>query len=224
MQEMCPDRSGMYRAGLPGRTKEGNQEVLSGLTLHNEASPDEISSKRDGLEKAVYRIEQAIKRSRTQGPDADRNTQHLQALLSEAQGLLPTANSPVLNLSPSSDQSGTQDPEGAQSTGHPHPPLSYTRGMSHVYPDQSARQSAQHLPVSPNGSQSFRPGLPNNAFRRPVVETESPDDNFSVDDAENPLQVSTLFPCVPSVTGSESHESVPQDQRCCIPNLEEPRY
>lgn len=48
-------------------------------------------SKRDGLEKAVYRIEQAIKRSRTHGSQSDdeQNTLHLQSLLNEAQGLLP---------------------------------------------------------------------------------------------------------------------------------------
>jgi hypothetical protein len=48
-------------------------------------------SKRDGLEKAVYRIEQELKRSKTQhnGAEDDRNPYHLQSLLSEAQGLLP---------------------------------------------------------------------------------------------------------------------------------------
>jgi hypothetical protein len=48
-------------------------------------------SKRDGLEKAVYRIEQALKRTRTQGAQSedDQNTLHLQNLLNEAQGLLP---------------------------------------------------------------------------------------------------------------------------------------
>lgn len=43
------------------------------------------------MEKAVFRIEQAIKKSRTQSTQSeeDRNTFHLQNLLSEAQGLLP---------------------------------------------------------------------------------------------------------------------------------------
>jgi len=49
------------------------------------------NSKRDGLEKAVYRIEQAIKRSKTQAghSEDDQNTLHLQNLLHEAQNLLP---------------------------------------------------------------------------------------------------------------------------------------
>jgi hypothetical protein len=50
-----------------------------------------INSKRDGLEKAVYRIEQALKRSKTQGSQSedDRNAAQLQSLLTEAQSLLP---------------------------------------------------------------------------------------------------------------------------------------
>lgn len=50
-----------------------------------------VRSKRDGLEKAVYRIEQELKRSKTQHSQSedDRNPYHLQSLLNEAQGLLP---------------------------------------------------------------------------------------------------------------------------------------
>ncbi|KAH6671149.1 hypothetical protein B0J14DRAFT_564839 [Halenospora varia] len=49
-----------------------------------------IKNKRDGLEKAVYRIEQAIKRSKTHANQSDDGQiQHLEGLLSEAQNLLP---------------------------------------------------------------------------------------------------------------------------------------
>ena len=43
------------------------------------------------MEKAVYRIEQELKRSKTQHVQSedDRNPYHLQSLLNEAQGLLP---------------------------------------------------------------------------------------------------------------------------------------
>jgi hypothetical protein len=57
-------------------------------------------SKRDGLEKAVYRIEQAIKKSKTQHSQSedDENILHLRNLVTEAQQLLPQQNS---NLDPS---------------------------------------------------------------------------------------------------------------------------
>lgn len=50
-----------------------------------------LRSKRDGLEKAVHRIEQELKRSKTQHnqPDEERNPYHLQSLLNEAQSLRP---------------------------------------------------------------------------------------------------------------------------------------
>ncbi|KAH7363769.1 hypothetical protein BKA65DRAFT_121581 [Rhexocercosporidium sp. MPI-PUGE-AT-0058] len=169
-----------------------------------------IKNKRDGLEKAVYRIEQAIKRSRTQGPDEDQNTQQLQALLSEAQGLLPTSNSPGFNMTPSSDQPGILNPAGTQTTGHPLPPLSHAQGMPRVRLDHSTRESVQHFPVVSNGSQSLHPGLPSNPFRRPVAETESPDDNFSVDDAENPLQLLARASDLSAPTNQASYLSPPR--------------
>jgi hypothetical protein len=99
-----------------------------------------LLSKRDGLEKAVYRIEQAIKRSKTQSnhSDDEPSTSHLQTLLSEAQGLLPK---PTLG-----DGFPSQD------------------GISDRLPSNPFRQYA-------------------------VTETQSHDDHFSVDDAENPLQL-----------------------------------
>jgi hypothetical protein len=49
-----------------------------------------ICSKRDGLEKAVYRIEQAIKKHKTNGSHSVNDQMHqLQGLLSSAQQLLP---------------------------------------------------------------------------------------------------------------------------------------
>lgn len=48
-------------------------------------------SKRDGLEKAVYRIEQAIKRRKTDAPDLEdgQTVEQLEGLLHDAQNLLP---------------------------------------------------------------------------------------------------------------------------------------
>lgn len=56
-------------------------------------------SKRDGLEKAVFRIEQALKKSKaldSQSGD-DQAASHLQNLLTEAQGLLPRKQSDVID-------------------------------------------------------------------------------------------------------------------------------
>lgn len=99
------------------------------------------SSKRDGLEKAVFRIEQAIKKSRTQSSQSeeDRNTFHLQNLLSEAQGLLPQTSN---------------GHESSRSEGHP--------------TQQSSRTNGHIAETSLDGS------------------TE---EQFAVDDAENPLQL-----------------------------------
>ena len=145
------------------------------------------SSKRDGLEKAVYRIEQAIKRSRTQGPEEDENTQHLQALLSEAQGLLPATASPALSTSPSVDPPRQQRLDLRRAHNNSHSTLPQTQAQM-FSTHQSTRQSAQRSLGTLEGS-SQRLELPNNPFRRAVAEKESPDDNFSVDDAENPLQL-----------------------------------
>jgi hypothetical protein len=65
------------------------------VLLLNELNKANKNSKRDGLEKAVYRIEQEIKRSKTRRPSEDeRNPYHLQSLLTEAQGLLPSEMRP----------------------------------------------------------------------------------------------------------------------------------
>jgi hypothetical protein len=99
-----------------------------------------LSSKRDGLEKAVFRIEQAIKKSRTQSSQSeeDRNTFHLQNLLSEAQGLLPP------NSTSQAESSRTE------------------------HPAQQSHANGHVQETSLDGS------------------TE---DQFAVDDAENPLQL-----------------------------------
>jgi hypothetical protein len=98
-------------------------------------------SKRDGLDKAVHRIEQAIKKSRTRSSQSedDFNTFHLQSLLSEAQGLLPRQSV----VSRSSDHLS-------------HPRSLPREGIHHALPHSETRMS---------------------------------DDNYSVDDAENPLQL-----------------------------------
>ncbi|KUJ22901.1 uncharacterized protein LY89DRAFT_313584 [Mollisia scopiformis] len=94
-----------------------------------------IKNKRDGLSKAVFAIEQAIKKSRTKSTQSeeDRNTFHLQHLLNEAQGLLP------------------QRPTSAGSV-----------------------RSAGHLP-----QQEINETVPES----------SAEEQFAVDDAENPLQL-----------------------------------
>ena len=95
----------MYHSRLPGWKKEGHQEVSSKPFPYRCVLIE--CSKRDGLEKAVYRIEQAIKRSKTQGSrsEDEQNTFHLQNLLNEAQGLLPRQN---LNLDPALQVRGVQ--------------------------------------------------------------------------------------------------------------------
>jgi hypothetical protein len=103
------------------------------------------------LEKAVYRIEQAIKRSKTgdNQSDGDQDTQHLRNLLNEAQGLLPR-----------------QMPNGLeQSYRHQRTP--------------SQGQSLLHQ------QDQFGPALP----RTDLSAIQNPEDNFEVDDAENPLQL-----------------------------------
>jgi hypothetical protein len=54
-----------------------------------------LISKRGGLDKAVYRIEQAIKKSRAQGnkSEEDQNAARLRDLLDEAQTILPKQSS-----------------------------------------------------------------------------------------------------------------------------------
>ncbi|KAE9381066.1 hypothetical protein N431DRAFT_490528 [Stipitochalara longipes BDJ] len=110
-----------------------------------------IKNKRDGLEKAVYQIEQAIKRSKTGNhhSEGDQDAQHLRSLLSEAQDLLPRQ---LPNGSdPSFDHQGT--PSQGQSLLH---------------------QQNQYGSALPGTNLS-------------VLQTS--DENFEVDDAENPLQL-----------------------------------
>lgn len=72
-----------------------------------------IKNKRDGLEKAVYRIEQAIKRSKNQASQSedDQNTLHLQSLLNEAQGLLPRQGQQRDNIDPRFRSEEVQQPQ-----------------------------------------------------------------------------------------------------------------
>jgi hypothetical protein len=132
-----------------------------------------VSSKRDGLEKAVYRIEQAIKKkSRNHGSQSedDQNTIHLQNLLNEAQGLLPTQSPDII------------DP---------------------AFRSQDVRQH-QHSLLQHN-----QLGLMTGPEQNGV---QNQDDHFSVDDAENPLQL----------LARASDLSGPPNQASYTPNLRSP--
>lgn len=96
-------------------------------------------SKRDGLDKAVHRIEEAIKKSRTQ--NADHDTFHLQNLLNEAQVLGPRK-------------------------------LEFGSGIVKNH----ANILDRHISPQTRGHQ-------------PVIQSQLADDNYAVDDAENPLQL-----------------------------------
>lgn len=76
------------------------------------------SSKRDGLEKAVYRIEQAIKRSKAEGGRSEdsESIHHLENLLGDAQRILPNVPTCETNLSYQGQQPADQD--GSALTGH----------------------------------------------------------------------------------------------------------
>lgn len=102
-------------------------------------------SKRDGLDKAVHRIEQAIKKSRSQSShsDDDFNTFRLQNLLTEAKALVPKYQGDTLAVVPE----------------HPIVP--------HSQPSQHDNSMMALPPIDPN-----------------LLE-----ENFAVDDAENPLQL-----------------------------------
>jgi hypothetical protein len=108
-------------------------------------------SKREGLEKAVYQIEQAIKRSKTgdHQSEGDQDTQHLRTLLNEAQGLLPR-----------------QLVNGAESSYLHQKTASQDHGLLH-----QQNQFGQPLPGTD------------------LSVIQASDDNFEVDDAENPLQL-----------------------------------
>lgn len=103
-------------------------------------------SKRDGLEKAVYRIEQAIKRQKGGNQSDDGQLQQLEGLLNDAQQYLP--------------QKSPQENE-------------------HSFKHGENSSSSQQLPRINSIVQSI-PG-PN--------ASESNADDFSVHDAENPLQL-----------------------------------
>lgn len=103
------------------------------------------------MEKAVYQIEQAIKKSKTgdHQPEGDRDTQQLRTLLNEAQGLIPR-----------------QLKNGEEPTFHHHKTNSQGQGLL-----RQQNQFGQPLPGT----------------ELPAIETS--DENFEVDDAENPLQL-----------------------------------
>ncbi len=111
-----------------------------------------LSSKRDGLDKAVHRIEQALKKSKTYGTQSadGQQTMHLQNLLNEAQDILPN---PV-----SSSPISQRNVESAQ--------------------------KQHHVPPIQNGSISATPRA-----QIPGQNTSDENDNYAVDDAENPLQL-----------------------------------
>ncbi|XMA14581.1 hypothetical protein WAI453_007372 [Rhynchosporium graminicola] len=139
-----------------------------------------IKNKRDGLEKAVHRIEQEIKRTRTEEPKEDQSTQHLQSLLSEAQGLLPMSNLSPHGLSLSRAQSQIQrsNAEGAHDA--------YRLQPASQYHENSRRNLAQN-----SHTNALRPsGIPNECHNSRRGFSSNPvDGNFAVDDAENPLQL-----------------------------------
>jgi hypothetical protein len=139
----------VHRSGVSSGPEEGNQKVKPSLSVREHVLTS--GSKRDGLEKAVYRIEQALKKSKSSDnqSDVDRDNQHLRSLLDEAQGLLPKQSS-----------------NGAQPSLHHQKIHSQDRGQLHQQNQFGQTLSGTDLSVIPG-----------------------PDDNFEVDDAENPLQL-----------------------------------
>lgn len=125
----------MYNSGVPCWPKEGRQKVSPIPPTLIEA---DRRSKRDGLEKAVYRIEQAIKRSKSHSQSEDGRADHLKTLLSEAQGLL----------------SGHDNAVSRPSSASPGSPVDQNRHIIGASPIE-----------------------------------KTPDEQFAVDDAENPLQL-----------------------------------
>jgi hypothetical protein len=149
VQEMRSDTGRLYRPRISGGPEEGHQEVRRFASLYLRILT--FASKRDGLEKAVYQIEQAIKRSKTGDhlSEGDRDAQHLRTLLNEAQGLLPRQSVNGAESSFSHQKSPGQD-----------------QGLLH-----QQHQFGQPLPGTD------------------ISVIQSSDDNFEVDDAENPLQL-----------------------------------
>lgn len=139
----------MHCARISGGTEEGHQEVGP---YHPLRTRDLTSaSKRDGLEKAVYRIEQAIKKSKTSDnqSEGDHETEHLRSLLAEAQGLLPR------RLANGTEPSPRHQKSNGQNQGQ----------LDH---QNQFRQALSEPNIS-------------------II--QGSDDNFEVDDAENPLQL-----------------------------------
>lgn len=125
-----------------------------------------MGSKRGGLDKAVFRIEQAIKKSRSQGSAADDpEVIRLHALLNEAQEVIAgqTAKDALPDLA-------MQDPR------------SRTTRQPEYRPDHTRRP------------------LP------PIV-AAAPDDNYAVDDAENPLQLLARASDISTPPFQQSHSS-----------------
>ena len=138
----------VHRAGISRGPEEGNQEVKPSLYLRERVLTSH--SKRDGLEKAVYRIEQALKKSKNSDQsDGDQDTRRLRNLLDEAQGLLPR-----------------QLPNGTGSSFSHHKLHSQDRGQQNQQNQYGQAMSGADTTV-----------------------IQGPDDNFEVDDAENPLQL-----------------------------------
>lgn len=120
------------------------------------------SSKRDGLEKAVYQIEKAIKRSKTNS-EVDQSTARLENLLSEAQSVLPQ-----------------QEPNT----------------IDHV---SRTEETTAPLKQTQKG---------------PETPYDQEDDNFAVDDAENPLQ---LLARASDISGAPNMMSLPRTGSSSIP-------
>jgi len=154
----------MHHTGLSCWTEERNQEVSNAILFRGSSDK---SSKRDGLDKAVHRIEQALKKSRTQSTQSeeDQKTFRLRNLLNEAQGIL---------LRP-----------------HVH---EQTPSLQYGQPSQVQ----QEIPAINNQSRHSLPQIQNHMA----------DENYSVDDAENPLQL----------LARASDLSIPQQQQPYAPN------
>lgn len=114
MQEMRSNESWVCGTRISGGSEKGNQKVnILGLGLSYLLTR---ISKRDGLEKAVYRIEQAIKKSKTQGSHSgdDENIHQLKSLLNDANQILPRTSSENLNPPFSIRGSSTQAHQSPQ--------------------------------------------------------------------------------------------------------------
>jgi hypothetical protein len=142
-----------------------------------------FSSKRDGLEKAVYRIEQAIKKHKTNGARADEDQiHHLKGLLETAQNLVPEHQNEERgefqrDESSSSSQKNPAMNEGGDDSFSVHDaenPLQLLARAS----DLTTQTNTNILPVMRTATQSdqglrnffgpFRPSLDNEADTDPI--------------------------------------------------------